>query len=475
MAIAGNLRLKDVLDGDLGQQNLYAIIEAEKNKIKNKIKKKKISGNLEDLQRRLNYIFYPKGGSVSTIAEEYRKNIGERTMAELGEAIEKFNFEEKYSNQKYQKDHSYIELSTLSKELDNLNKIYETLLNSLPNEKNENLEKKLKEIEKKYNDGRKFLKEVEDKLSIGKHRIYKDHKKFNESLLLINQIQALSNVVENNGTGLVTPQEAGEEFEKALALTNYIGTTIDIVITDSMKEIANTFYKKGDKSVLRGNEVVHYSINPDFINENYVEDDPSFKINKKNLEISYNYFPGEKKQGKLDVLLIFDGESIKDVRVSAKRWKKGKGDLGETSIDAGLTRTSGLTVAEAYKLAVLQPKKDNLDIGEENVPEFKAADIAHQMAQYAIKADIAMGISQKENYANVLVVDTGHSIVVKDLAEIVEKNPLAKYNIKDINDKAIANYNFLKMGRGGRTESYLANMTSVLNKMKVTMYVNANT
>jgi len=47
--------------------------------------------------------------------------------------------------------------------------------------------------------------------------------------------------------------------------------------------------------------------------------------------------------------------------VSAKRWSRGFGDLGETSIDAGITRAAGQSVAEAYKFAVLTPNKDWLN------------------------------------------------------------------------------------------------------------------
>jgi hypothetical protein len=78
-------------------------------------------------------------------------------------------------------------------------------------------------------------------------------------------------------------------------------------------------------------------------------------------------------------------------------------------------------VAEAYKFAVLTPTTDWAGNG---VPQFVAAQTAHDFAITALKSDIAMGLNQGKTasgagYANVLVIDTGSSIKVLDLAEIV--------------------------------------------------------
>jgi hypothetical protein len=51
-----------------------------------------------------------------------------------------------------------------------------------------------------------------------------------------------------------------------------------------------------------------------------------------------------------------------DYRLSAKHWSHGYGDLGHTSIDAGISRSGGISIAEAYKLAVITkvPSMDNI-------------------------------------------------------------------------------------------------------------------
>ena len=87
-----------------------------------------------------------------------------------------------------------------------------------------------------------------------------------------------------------------------------------------------------------------------------------------------------------------------------------------------------------------------------------------------------MGLSQGKTssgagYANVLVVDTGSSIKVRDLASIVldEKQKLSQYNAANIENSANSIYKTMANLNHGRTQSYLGMMTSVLNKMKVTM------
>jgi hypothetical protein len=67
----------------------------------------------------------------------------------------------------------------------------------------------------------------------------------------------------------------------------------------------------------------------------------SFKMSKGGMTATYEYNPSAAKQGKMDVQLNYNGVPSSDYRVSAKRWTRGYGDLGETSIDAGITRASG--------------------------------------------------------------------------------------------------------------------------------------
>ena len=91
----------------------------------------------------------------------------------------------------------------------------------------------------------------------------------------------------------------------------------------------------------------------------------------------------------------------------------------------------------------------------------------------ALKADVAMGLSQKTGYANVLVVNNGKEIKVYDLVNIVEKSNLAGYNNGTIEGAANNAYEKIKSLIRNRTNTYLNLMTLALQKMKVTINLSA--
>jgi hypothetical protein len=80
-----------------------------------------------------------------------------------------------------------------------------------------------------------------------------------------------------------------------------------------------------------------------------------------------------------------------------------------------------------------------------------------------------MGLNQKQGYANVLVVNTGSAIVVKDLTSIVTNANLSGYSNEIIKNTALDAYDRIRQVASGRTVAYLGLMTSMLNKMKVTI------
>lgn len=273
-------------------------------------------------------------------------------------------------------------------------------------------------------------------------------------------------------TDFISPQEAGILFEEALALTNFIDDSTDSFISEELRDISKKA-QFGSQSISRGNSgLISYSISSNLIGKEQAKS-KQFKLNKGNMSVTYSYNPSEARQGKMDVQLHYNASNKENYRVSAKRWIRGYGDLGETSIDAGITRAAGQSVAEAYKFAVLTPKKD---WANNETPTYLAAQAAHDFAIIALKSDIAMGLNQGKNasgagYANVLVIDTGSSIKVRDLATMVIDNnyKLSRYNASDIEQTANNIYSSMLKIQTGRTQSYLGLMTSSLNKMKVTM------
>lgn len=287
--------------------------------------------------------------------------------------------------------------------------------------------------------------------------------------------------------------QAGAQAGDALNVINYLDTFVKTMNapTSTMKELGDQFegwlYKAGQafadknvnnilgslntgsKPIARGAGQVSYTMNFDKDTFNTIQQ--QFNVNTPDMTITYN--PGSEKQGKADIVFYTkDGIGGEDYRFSAKHWSHGYGDLGHTSIDAGITRSGGISNAEAYKLAVITKVK-TMD---------RIAQAGHNFAKLALAADIAMGISQGNQngygYANLLVVKNNSGIRVLDLVDIIKsiengQRQLTGYDEPEIEDIANRAYQSARTLKDNHTQNYYALMTSVLNKMHVTIYVSA--
>lgn len=176
------------------------------------------------------------------------------------------------------------------------------------------------------------------------------------------------------------------------------------------------------------------------------------------IDIQYN--TGGSKQGKMDVKITVKKEEdsqwkVKSQwRVSAKSWGDGKGDFGATDIYSGITRAAGLSITEKYA--------DILRTGYK-----EAAKEAHQFARWALVSDIVAGLNQKEGYANVIVIDTGSNIKVRDVYLVCKQkvNHISNYKNETINDWA---YNARELSNGELTKYYY-HLFSSLKAQKVTV------
>lgn len=180
-----------------------------------------------------------------------------------------------------------------------------------------------------------------------------------------------------------------------------------------------------------------------------------------NIVIQVTYNPFVAKMGKMDVLMTY-GDNEEQLRLSAKTWGDGSGNLGDTTIEAGMMRTSGQSIADLYKLTVLNPKKEE----------------PHEYAPYAIKADIAMGLSQPTHWANILIVDDRAQRKIRfiDLASIVSSAKLTGYNaqiIKSVAQESIKAINNYKIRSPGRTNYYLGLMHNHLKQMEASINFNS--
>lgn len=451
------MTLKKVLDGNEGQQELSKILSDATTQIKLDIQKKAGIKNVAKLQKQLNDIFYPKdGGKLDYVEEQHIK----ATENELIKVLENFNFEENTSG--YHPATTSISPNTLQNVIIKAQQACEALSQKEAMKNNNAISTLLQDVKAAIDEGNNILATAKRVMQFdNQERIVGDS--FQKAITIINQLKAFLSLIVTTPTS----QEAGILFEKALAKTNYVN--------DVSEEVADELLEKvhfGSTPVQRGvsSDFVSYTVDSSLANKKAIKSNKNFKINDKNLTITYSYNPNAEKFGKMDVQLNYGKVNNKKYRVSAKRWSHGKGDFGSTSIDAGMTRAVGRTVMEAYKLAVLTPRKD-WSSSDPAVPTFTAVDNAHQLAVLALKSDLLMGLNQRSGYANLLVVDTGTSIVVKNLADLVldDKILVSKYNEQGIQNLARAQYNAIAKVMHGRTSSYLGLMTSALNKMKVTV------
>lgn len=466
------MNLKRVLDGNEGQSELSSILSGAKNAIHADILAKQSKADMGALQGQLSRIFYPIG-STAISSDYYNRRLSESTEERLVEIFNSFNFESNkvgaYSTK------TAMSPNTLRASMQSADNALRAALKQLekfePLADKNKIESVVEQIKNLVKQGQEILDTAQIEYQFNRQeRIVGDD--FQKASVIVNQLAAFSKALSI--PDFVSPQDAGILFEEALALTNFVDDSSNAFISEALRDMATKTTQFGSEAIARGGSgPISYTVSSSLFKKAEEAKAKGFKIQKGNASFTYSYNPSAAKQGKMDVQLNYNSDSKEDYRVSAKRWSRGFGDLGETSIDAGITRMSDQTVAEAYKFAVLTPHKDWLN---NETPKYLAAQNAHDFAVLALKADIAMGLSQGKTasgagYANVLIVDTGSSIKVRDLASIVldEKQKLSRYNAGSIETSAESIYKTMANLNHGRTQSYLGMMTSTLNKMKVTM------
>lgn len=471
------LVLKTALDGTAGQQELSGILQEAKNNILEEVKSKRTNNNIQNLEDQLNNLFYPKGEGKNF--SDFLNGIELTSKEETLETIfNKFDFEDKSTWENNYQSSKYIKNTTLTKAIEDLKNVISKIESTSNYINIETLSNALKQCNSYIEKGNEILKQEVTKFFGDKS--YLSNSK--DAVEIINLANTLNKMINNPNR--ITNDDAGKIFERALARVNFIEQYgKDIIFDDDNKSLDLTNYHFGSKPVERGSgNLINFTIKANIVNDNEILDkaknkyNANFKINEKNMEISYSYNPYEAKQGKMDVSIKLPDEKVEPYRISAKNWMhNGTGDLGSTNIFGGIARSvnGNMTVINAYKLAVLKPKEDQMDLNKDKAINNISAQDAHEFAKMALKADVAMGLSQKTGYANVLVVNNGKEIKVYDLVNIVEKSNLAGYNNGTIEGAANNAYEKIKSLIRNRTNTYLNLMTLALQKMKVTINLSA--
>ena len=163
------------------------------------------------------------------------------------------------------------------------------------------------------------------------------------------------------------------------------------------------------------------------------------------IEVNPSYVDNKGRSQKMDVRLYLSNSSIEDtpLRVSAKNWASLDGDFGSTSMAYAITRS--YNKAFGLKSTSLIDSKSLLSqtfYGLSGKTQYNLQDI-HNLVKYSIAADILMGYSQSEGYADTIIINdrsASHLYVVsirklmQNIYKGIEK--FSVYNYKDENLQA---------------------------------------
>lgn len=427
-------------------KDLTSVLSTETDNIKERVKKQGISGKkeesktkLEDLEKQLNELFYGKEDNL--VKSHYNEYLDWYLKAAEGTIKQKID------------EHDFNKIDKFSEILESKTIKISTLMNDIQYLENLINEGKLANISNIIEEAKEILTQEANKTFFGE-KDYIELKEKND-IKIVNRVKALKNFL--NQKNVKSQKDFGDFFEKALALVN-VG--IDGMTQEDAEELIF-----GAINVKRGDiTTVVQEIDKKFYNE---KENPGFELKDGRYVIKYN--PSQKRQGKMDVLIKFDDNLNNGFRISAKNWSNGTGDLGTTNIEYGINRIGSQESVYAYKYGLLLNDENKLNT-------------VHDFAKLALKADIAMGLSQTygENnglggYANVLVINDGKHIYVKDLRDIVYSAPLQGYDTSEISLEAQKIIKNMKNLRKRRSENYIGLITSYLFKVFVTINLNVNT
>lgn len=136
--------------------------------------------------------------------------------------------------------------------------------------------------------------------------------------------------------------------------------------------------------------------------------------NKLSFEYQPSFNPHSSRQGKVDVNFnLEDNGQLIPFKISAKNWKSlVDRDFGNTNLAYALIRSLGDDNAHKY----LYMMQDGKRIGNE-LKEI------HSIAKFAIILDILMGLSQKESYADTVVINVREEerIIVFSIVDVLEE------------------------------------------------------
>lgn len=457
-----------------GQKDIYLALSNAKDELKKNIEKYKTNNDIdlpyiEDFLNELYYGKTPLGDN--SLIEEYNRILQEEAAKNIEKKVEDLDLRTEKSSYK----HKASGKSVTTKYYDKLNRNLESLdiaINNIQDKKNRNKLKSLKRrIENLLKEVKIFLSESDDKLTkrIVKNFIY-EGSSGTKAAELVKKMDIYNSII-NSGKNMDV-LKVGNAFEESLK------EAFQMFYGDSLLGVIRTGGDLVSRGVYQGQKMDSISYSIDFDNlEDVLKDEikESQGFSHKDGNYTYTYHPGQEKQGKMDVQAVYN---TGELRISAKSWTHGSNIIGETSIAAGLTRAVGPNIMKYYTLSLLDPSKDYWDKKEKNV-RWESANIGHELARLGLLSDIVMGLNQDQaGRAEILVIDTGEKILVRDVSHVIDLLQKAKritwydeHKEDKIKSEALRMYNNMKqVPQGHRSETYFGLTTiSVLDKMKVSI------
>lgn len=406
---------------------------------------------LNDYREFLNSAFYPKVGD-SKYTKELQKALSEKVeelVKKRGFIINK-NFEPVATKAKI----TWKEIENLIKEENDEQKEWckseaitlQQLLNkakALIENESFNGVKIAKSVKKRIETCYNYLKTLQWKKQLGK--------KNDESKPLIEAIEELA---KKESKRFITKQRIkGEDTNKALTTIQFFIDILNTIATPSqLGDFSMDIKGKALEVLLQGiaDEYVELLKNnqtsnlfKEITSENIqtkIEqrtsgtpgsqsqketDSETITIGNTKIKIQSDFNPYKDRQGKMDVEMVSTTNipetknSSIDFRISAKNWSNFS-DFGETWYIYGIIRSlqefdnSG-KVLDSF-ISQLHDYYSNTEESKINVKEI------HNIAKYSLAIDILMGYSQKQQSANIVVINLqGKEFIVFSIGEVFQK------------------------------------------------------
>lgn len=434
--------------------------------LKSLLNNKKDSVTNTTLEKQLNELIY---GTIPGVETEYSRSINLIADSYIQKILDKIskidlnslNFDiETKANKEVEDSTSRASLQRADALITAIETDIKTLLS---NAKGQSVEKKINELKNKMNSIKEQITAIKslDNLKGRKFLSYKDGQSFKDlkgNLILLERYAELIRILPN-------ANRLGDAFEnitkKALNMEAKKGT-------NKIFEGLLGAKKWGDREVSRtsvtGGIPLKVSVNFSALRklkESNNSNVQNLRYKDGNTQIIYE--ASESKNSKMDIEIKFNtGDST---RLSLKNWNNIESTnflfgMGTTNTLGALLRSTGEINVKNYSLVLLSNRNSILSS-------------AHKYAKISIATDILMGISQRNNWAEELVINdrSRRYIYVFNMPSLIQNlsNNLEILGYQENNLHQIAHdvLGTIKL-KSGRTSAYIQNMYGILRSMIVT-------